>query len=124
MRKAIIDKPWRIVNDVVVHLVLKPPKRVECPYGRPVSLGDFPYYPRSGNSLRPPFHEEGEAPSDTLDRIEVDGTGEEESMPTIVCASDHCVHFVEIEAVACQHLGDLSPQGGFSTNDPDPSLVM
>ena len=45
--KAIVDKPCGIVNERGVHLVLEPPKKVECPYGRRVSLGDFPYHSRS-----------------------------------------------------------------------------
>ena len=124
LRKAIVDKLCGIVNDRVVHLVLEPPKRVECPYGRRVSFGDCPYDPRSGHGFRRPSLEEGEASSDTLDRVQVDGTGEEEGMPTIVGACDHGVHFVEIESVACQYLGDLSPQCRLSTNDLDPSFVM
>ena len=45
-------------------------------------------------------------------------------MTAMVRAFDHGDNLVGIEAVACQHLGDLPSQRRFSTNDLKAGVVM
>ena len=124
LRKTIVKETRLMVDTIVVHLVLQQPERIECLCLRCFTFRERVYYRLSRQDHRGLFQEEGAASGDALDRVEINGAGEEECMPAMVSAVNHGDNLVGIKAVACQHLRDLPSQRRFSTNDLKPGGMM
>lgn len=124
LRKTIVKKAQRVVNEQVVYMTLQEPEGVKQLCRKCVTISDGPHYRVSGHDHRPLFQEEAAAPCDALDRVEIDGAGEKEGVLAVVGALDHGDDLVGVEAVACQNLRNLGSQGRCPTNNLKAGLVV